>query len=118
MKKITRVRIAGKVNDGNRKVAGKVIPSPAPYRSADFYHSSRWTRLSRAFRESHPVCERCRLNGIIVPATVVDHIIPAELCSDPFDITNLQALCEKCNLSKAAEDKRMIQQWKGKQQRG
>lgn len=112
MKKVKRIEF------GIKGRAGKVASPASPYRSADFYHSSRWTRLSRQFRESHPVCERCRLNGVIVPATVVDHIIPAELCANPFDISNLQALCERCNLSKAAEDKKMIQQWRGRQQHG
>lgn len=114
MKKIERVKCVSK----GSKVVGKVVASSAPYRSADFYHSSRWTKLSRMFRASHPVCERCKANGRIVPATVVDHIIPAGLCSDPFDVNNLQALCEHCNLSKATEDKKMIQQWKGKQLHG
>lgn len=114
MKKIERVKCVSK----GSKVVGKVVASPTPYRSADFYHSSRWTRLSKAFREQHPVCERCRINGKIVPAVVVDHIIPAELCADPFDVNNLQSLCEHCNLSKASEDRKMIQRWKKDWQHG
>ena len=28
-------------------------------RSADPYHTARWTRLSRAFRADHPLCAEC-----------------------------------------------------------
>ena len=31
-------------------------------RSADPYHTARWTRLSRAFRAEHPLCAECASN--------------------------------------------------------
>ena len=34
-------------------------------RSADPYHTARWTRLSRAFRAGHPLCAECGRKGII-----------------------------------------------------
>lgn len=77
-------------------------------RSADPYHSSRWTKLSRVFREQHPLCAECKRKGLIVPATCVDHIIPYPICQDFFDESNLQALCDRCNMLKGAADRNKI----------
>jgi 5-methylcytosine-specific restriction endonuclease McrA len=82
-------------------------------RSADPYHTNRWTRLSRAFRATHPLCEMCKANGIVKPATCVDHIVPWPICQDDFyNRSNLQALCEDCNHEKGQRDKKRIQEWK------
>lgn len=82
-------------------------------RSADLYHTARWTRLSMAFRIEHPLCELCKEKGIIKAATCVDHIIPYPICAGYFfDRSNLQALCDKCNHEKGQRDKKVIQQWK------
>ena len=83
-------------------------------RSDDLYHSARWTRLSIAFRADHPLCEQCRKRGIIKASQVVDHIIPWPVCGDFFYRSNLQALCEKCNIEKGNRDKPVIEEWKKK----
>ena len=87
-------------------------------RSADLYHTARWTRLSRAFRIEHPLCEICNDNGVIKPATCVDHIIPWPICGEDlfFDRLNLQALCDECNHKKGQQDKKRIQEWKRKKE--
>lgn len=75
-------------------------------RSADPYHTSRWTKLSRAFRVEHPLCAECNRKGIIRPATCVDHIIPWPICGDRFfDRSNLQSLCDECNRLKGIRDR-------------
>ena len=82
-------------------------------RSADPYHTSRWTKLSRAFRAEHPLCAECNRRGIIKPATCVDHIEPWPICADRFyDLKNLQALCDECNHEKGQRDKLLIKQWR------
>lgn len=81
-------------------------------RSADLYHTNRWTRLSRVFRASHPLCEECKRQGIIKAAAVVDHIVPYPVCEDFFDTKNLQSLCEDCNRAKGNRDKKLIQAWR------
>ena len=81
-------------------------------RSDGPYHSYRWTRLSRAFRVSHPICAECERAGRVVPSTCVDHIVPWPICEDFFDEKNLQALCDRCNMVKGNRDKRRIQEWK------
>ena len=77
-------------------------------RSDQLYHTPRWTRLSRAFRASHPLCERCRQNGLIRASECVDHVIPWPHCQEQgfgfYDERNLQALCLQCNAEKGHED--------------
>lgn len=83
-------------------------------RSADPYHTSRWTRLSRAWRRMHPLCEECKRNGIIKAGEVTDHIIPWPVCQDFYDENNLQTLCEDCNHAKGQKDKKLIQSYKAR----
>ena len=78
-------------------------------RSRDEYHSSRWTKRSRVFRQAHPLCERCRKKGIVRASEVTDHVIPVEVYGDFWDESNWQALCTPCNLTKGAEDRKLIQ---------
>lgn len=84
---------------------------PIANRSRDpFYHTSRWKRESRVFRAEHPLCARCERAGLVEPAEVTDHVIPLEICEDPWDHNNWQSLSKKCNNIKAAEDKKLIRQ--------
>lgn len=77
-------------------------------RSRDEYHTARWTRESRVFRDEHPLCVICLGKGLVVPSEVVDHIIPVAVCMDFWDKSNWQALCRKCNIEKGNKDKRLI----------
>ena len=80
--------------------------------SDPLYHTPRWTKLSRRWRASHPLCARCAAKGIIKAAECVDHIIPWPVCEDFFDEKNLQSLCNECNMLKGIEDTPLIQKWK------
>lgn len=77
-------------------------------RSRDEYHTARWTRESRLFREANPLCARCKEKGLLVPSQVTDHIIPIEIHNDFWDKKNWQPLCTKCNIIKGNEDKKLI----------
>ncbi len=81
-------------------------------RSMDEYHTARWTRESRAFRHENPLCVRCKEKGIIKEAEVVDHIIPAPICKDFWDKRNWQPLCKKCNTEKGNKDKKLIREYR------
>lgn len=81
-------------------------------RSDDLYHTFRWTRLSRAFRQSHPLCAECARNGRLKAAEVVDHVVPFPVCRDFFDESNLQSLCADCNIAKGNRDKAVIAEWR------
>lgn len=85
-------------------------------RSDDRYHSWRWTKESKAFREEHPLCAECLKKGLLVPSKVVDHIVPVAICEDFFDQNNWQALCDKCNVVKGNRDKKIISQHKDNEQ--
>ena len=80
--------------------------------SVAFYHTARWTRESRAFRRANPLCKECEKEDIVEAAEVVDHIVPAEICGDPWDRSNWQGLCRTHNNKKAARDKILINQYK------
>lgn len=43
-------------------------------------------------------------------AEVTDHIIPLEICEDPWSWANWQGLCRRHNNIKAAQDKKLIEQ--------
>lgn len=77
-------------------------------RSNDKYHTYRWTKESKAFRETHPLCAMCLKKGLYVASEVVDHIIPVAICDDFWDQNNWQALCSKCNADKGNKDKKII----------
>lgn len=98
----------------SKKVRDKSQSGYVRDRSADLYHTSRWTRLSKAFRASHPLCSSCSSRGIIKAAQVTDHITPYPVCGIDgfFDESNLQALCEECNNEKGQRDKAVISRWR------
>lgn len=83
-------------------------------RSSDLYHTYYWTRLSKAWRQDHPLCAQCLKEGKIQPAEVVDHITPYPICGDAgfYDRDNLQSLCQQCNITKGNQDKKRIQEWR------
>ena len=77
-------------------------------RSHDDYHTARWTRESRRFRQANPLCVRCKAKGLLVPTEVTDHVIPVAIHGNFWDKTNWQPLCRKCNIIKGNEDKELI----------
>ena len=80
--------------------------------SDPLYHTPRWTKLSKRFRTLHPLCAECGRKGIIREGQCVDHIIPWPVCSDFFDESNLQTLCNQCNMEKGIKDRPLITKWK------
>lgn len=81
-----------------RKNAGS-IARLAPRSS--FYHQRRWRRLSARFRAEHPACATCG-----AATWCVDHIVAIEDGCDPWDETNMQALCRPCHLDKSHREYR------------
>lgn len=63
-------------------------------------NSRRWQRLRQAKINRSPLCELCKLDGIMSAAQEVHHMIPVESVKDTdkmerlmFDMGNLQSLC-------------------------
>lgn len=74
-----------------------------------FYHSQRWTKLSRSYRSKHPLCVECLKHGRYVKAQVVDHIEPirtAKGWSNRWNENNFQSLCIACHNRKTEDDKK------------
>lgn len=69
-----------------------------------FYQSQRWRRVRHYYIAEHPLCEECKMRGITTPARVVDHIKPINEGGDCFDISNLQALCDRCHNKKSGRE--------------
>lgn len=69
-------------------------------------YDARWRKARLAFLRANPLCLQCEGYGRIVPATVVDHVVPH--CGDRvlfWDQDNWQPLCARCHSAKtAAED--------------
>ena len=74
----------------------------ASQRGYDF----RWQQYRISFLRIHPLCAECERNGIITPASIVDHIRPHKGDMKLFwDKNNHQSLCEQChNIKTASED--------------
>lgn len=70
-------------------------------------YNFRWDKARRAFLAKNPICVMCKDCGFIIPANVVDHIIPHRLrfAKTPseydaalklfWDESNWQPLCNK-----------------------
>ncbi len=61
-------------------------------------YDGRWQKARAIFLKQHPLCAFCQAEGKIVPATVVDHIIPHRGDQRLFwDQTNWESLCKECH---------------------
>jgi len=61
-------------------------------------YNKRWQSARRRYLQLHPLCVECERKGHVIPATVVDHIIPHRGDETLFwDESNWQALCKKCH---------------------
>lgn len=68
-------------------------------------HTTRWLQLRRDVITRHPICEQCKEDGFITPATEVHHVTPVESAVTygekvqlMYDPTNLRALCHTCHV--------------------
>lgn len=68
-------------------------------------YNGAWRRARAAFLMDHPLCEECRREGRLTPATVVDHITPHKGNRELFwNEKNWQALCKSCHDRKTAKE--------------
>lgn len=72
------------------------------------YNTQAWQRLRRAKLMDKPLCEECEAGGRLVPATVVDHVVPVSKGGAPFPaIEDLTSLCQPCHSRKTAQEDRL-----------
>ena len=69
-----------------------------------FYQSAAWRALRAACLRAHPLCRLCAARGLLVAATVVDHIVPIKDGGERFEANNLQGLCVSCHNAKTARE--------------
>lgn len=76
----------GKVAGRHEPIGTRAIPTPN--------RGGRWTRLAKAYRSAHPVCEGCGRRA----ASEVHHIVPVEIAPDQvYKWGNLASLCKGCH---------------------
>lgn len=64
----------------------------------EWYGLARWKKRRRVQLRQHPLCKLCeQLHGLIVPASVVDHVVPHRGDRELFENGELQSLCVKCH---------------------
>jgi 5-methylcytosine-specific restriction protein A len=68
-------------------------------------YDRRWDRSAKAFLRRQPLCAAHRELGRLVPATLVDHIVPHQGDQTLFwDTSNWQPLCAPCHAEKTYRD--------------
>ena len=75
-------------------------------------NSKRWKLLRQEYLRAHPLCERCKREGLVRSAIDVHHKVPVESAHSiqemeqlAFDWNNLQALCIPCHIAVHAEQR-------------
>lgn len=73
-----------------------------------FYKSKEWKRLRlQVLQRDNYLCQHCLIDGKLIPANVVDHVIPVkEDWNLTLEINNLQVLCASCHNKKTNDDKK------------
>jgi len=56
-------------------------------------YSGSWKQIRARFLQAHPLCELCKQEGRLVPATIVHHKNPLKTSNDNSP-ENLQSLCQ------------------------
>jgi hypothetical protein len=74
---------------------------------ARLYHSGRWLRARDAFLAEHPLCAPCDRRGLVVPASVVDHIDGhqhPDWLARFWNQSRWQGCCTDCHAAKSAAE--------------
>ncbi len=79
---------------------------PAPKRSSptERGYNYRWRCARLDYLQRNPLCVECRKRNYVVPATVVDHVIPHRGDETLFwDQGNWAAMCAACHSRKTVK---------------
>ena len=70
-------------------------------------YGAKWRRARLAFLAQHPLCASCQTAGRLVPATIVDHVVPHRGDQKLFwDESNWAPACKRCHDAKTAREGR------------
>lgn len=62
-----------------------------------WYSTARWQRRRLRQLQAAPLCAMCHARGIVVPATVADHVVQHDGNVESFWYGQLQSLCAPCH---------------------
>ena len=78
--------------------------------NSKFYNARKWRKVSKAYREAHPLCEVCEAEGGVGHADVCDHTKGLQYLldnnQDPYNWDELKSMCHKCHNKKSGKDSR------------
>lgn len=84
------------------------VPERKPFErevsNSDFYNSRAWRKARKLFLQKNPLCVDCEKEGLVVAATVVDHIIPINLGGEKLSESNFQSMCSSHHNAKSARE--------------
>lgn len=69
------------------------------------YNGRKWRNLRAAFLKENPLCCMCEAEGMVIVATVVDHIKRVADGGAGYDKSNLQPLCKKHHDAKSGRER-------------
>ncbi len=69
-----------------------------------FYNTQAWRKLSKHNLSINKYCVICREKGLVVRATVSDHIHEISQGGARLDLKNVQSVCKTCHNRKTASN--------------
>ena len=66
-------------------------------------YSGKWRSIRKKYISSHPLCEKCKDDKMLTPASEVHHIIPLSR-GGTNDENNLMSLCKSCHSKITAKE--------------
>jgi 5-methylcytosine-specific restriction protein A len=88
----------------------RVVQGRRLHDNSKFYNARQWRKVSKAYKLAHPLCEceDCKVNELVKPAHVTDHIRGLQFLLDkgldPYDWNELQAMNSSCHNKKSGKD--------------
>ena len=62
-----------------------------------WYSTTRWARIRNYQLLEYPLCKYCSERGIVMPATICDHVEPHRGDVNKFWLGPFQSLCKRCH---------------------
>ncbi|APX83806.1 hypothetical protein BV511_03110 [Methylorubrum extorquens] len=99
---------SGRGSDADRQARAREFDQRrrAESEARALYGTSRWQRRRAGQLRLEPLCRACKSEGLIVAATVADHVVPHRGSVVAFWCGELQSLCTSCHSrAKQAEER-------------
>lgn len=71
------------------------------------YKTAQWQTHRKVILSRNPICAACLIEGIVTPATEIDHVFPwSQIGQEAFYINLFQSLCKPHHTYKTAQEQR------------